>query len=47
MSEHPVRFGDVKGMLQLVEQIAKREDIGNELAEGSFRFATNRSARKS
>ncbi|WP_292423246.1 aldehyde ferredoxin oxidoreductase family protein [Methanoregula sp.] len=38
--KHPVRFGDVKGMLQLVEQIAKREDIGNELAEGSFRFAT-------
>jgi aldehyde:ferredoxin oxidoreductase len=37
---HPVRFGDVKGMLSLVEQIAKREGIGNELAEGSFRFAT-------
>ena len=38
--KHPIRFGDVKGMLKLVEQIAKREDIGNELAEGSFRFAT-------
>jgi aldehyde:ferredoxin oxidoreductase len=37
---HPVRFGDAKGMLKLVEQIAKREGIGNELAEGSFRFAT-------
>ncbi|OPY32827.1 MAG: Tungsten-containing aldehyde ferredoxin oxidoreductase [Methanoregula sp. PtaU1.Bin006] len=37
---HPVRFGDAKGMLALVEQIGKREGIGNELAEGSFRFAT-------
>ncbi|MDD1685142.1 MAG: aldehyde ferredoxin oxidoreductase family protein, partial [Methanoregula sp.] len=37
---HPVRFGDAQGMLALVEQIAKREGIGNELAEGSFRFAT-------
>ena len=38
--KHPIRFGDAKGMLKLVEQIAKREDIGDELAEGSFRFAT-------
>jgi aldehyde:ferredoxin oxidoreductase len=38
--KHPIRFGDAKGMLKLVEQIATREDIGNELAEGSFRFAT-------
>jgi aldehyde:ferredoxin oxidoreductase len=38
--KHPMRFGDANGMLKLVEQIAKREDIGNELAEGSFRFAT-------
>jgi aldehyde:ferredoxin oxidoreductase len=38
--KHPIRFGDAKGMLKLVEQIAKREDIGNELAEGSYRFAT-------
>ena len=38
--KHPIRFGDAKGMLKLVEQIAKREDLGNELAEGSFRFAT-------
>jgi aldehyde:ferredoxin oxidoreductase len=37
---HPIRFGDAKGMLTLVEQMAKREGIGNELAEGSFRFAT-------
>lgn len=37
---HPIRFGDAKGMLALVMQIAKREGIGNELAEGSFRFAT-------
>lgn len=37
--KHPIRFGDVKGMLKLVEQIAKREDIGNELADGSYRFA--------
>ncbi len=38
--KHPVRFGDVPGMLQLVKQIATREGIGDELAEGSFRFAT-------
>ena len=38
--KHQIRFGDAQGMLKLVEQIAKREDIGNELAEGSFRFAT-------
>ncbi|MEN6395240.1 MAG: aldehyde ferredoxin oxidoreductase family protein, partial [Methanoregula sp.] len=37
---HPIRFGDAKGMLTLTEQIAKREGIGDELAEGSFRFAT-------
>ncbi len=38
--KHSIRFGDVKGMLKLLEQITKREDIGDELAEGSFRFAT-------
>ncbi|WP_281034199.1 aldehyde ferredoxin oxidoreductase family protein [Methanoplanus limicola] len=38
--KHPIRFGDAEGMLKLLEQIAKREDIGDELAEGSFRFAT-------
>ena len=37
---HPIRFGDTKGMLELVKQIALREGIGSELAEGSFRFAT-------
>jgi aldehyde:ferredoxin oxidoreductase len=37
---HPIRFGDAKGMLELVMQIATRQGIGNELAEGSFRFAT-------
>ena len=39
--KHPVRFGDTKGMLELVELIGKREGIGNELAEGSFRFASS------
>jgi aldehyde:ferredoxin oxidoreductase len=39
--KHPVRFGDAKGLLTLVEQIGKREGIGNELAEGSFRFAAS------
>ena len=39
--KHPVRFGDTGGMLKLVEQIGKREGIGNELAEGSFRFASS------
>jgi aldehyde:ferredoxin oxidoreductase len=39
--KHPVRFGDTEGMLKLVEQIGKRESIGNELAEGSFRFASS------
>jgi aldehyde:ferredoxin oxidoreductase len=38
--KHPIRFGDATGMLALVEQIGKREGIGDELAEGSFRFAT-------
>lgn len=38
--KHPIRFGDTEGMLKLVEQIAKREGIGDELAEGSFRFAS-------
>jgi len=38
--KHPIRFGDAKGMLELVMQIATRQGIGNELAEGSFRFAT-------
>ncbi len=37
--DHPVRFGDAAGMLDLVRQIATREGIGDELAEGSYRFA--------
>jgi aldehyde:ferredoxin oxidoreductase len=38
--KHPIRFGDAKGMLTLMDQIARREGIGDELAGGSFRFAT-------
>jgi aldehyde:ferredoxin oxidoreductase len=38
--KHPIRFGDIDGMLKLTKQIALREGIGDELAEGSFRFAT-------
>jgi aldehyde:ferredoxin oxidoreductase len=38
--KHSIRFGDANGMLKLMDQIAKREGIGDELAEGSFRFAT-------
>ncbi len=37
--DHPIRFGDAAGMLALVRQIATREGIGDELAEGSYRFA--------
>ena len=37
--KHPIRFGDAEGMLKLVGQIAKREGIGDELAEGSYRFS--------
>ena len=37
--KHPIRFGDAEGMLELVGQIAKREGIGDELAEGSYRFS--------
>ena len=37
--DHPIRFGDAAGMLTLVRQIATREGIGDELAEGSYRFA--------
>lgn len=38
--DHSIRFGDAEGMLKLIKQIAIREGIGDELAEGSFRFAT-------
>ena len=34
-----VRFGDADGMLNLVEMIARREGIGDTLAEGSLRAA--------
>jgi aldehyde:ferredoxin oxidoreductase len=35
----PIRFGDATGMVTMVKKIAFREGIGNELAEGSYRFA--------
>ncbi|MBO3803730.1 MAG: aldehyde ferredoxin oxidoreductase family protein [Candidatus Brockarchaeota archaeon] len=35
----PIRFGDEQALLSLVEKIAYREGIGNELAEGVRRFA--------
>jgi aldehyde:ferredoxin oxidoreductase len=34
-----IRFGDAELMLDLVQRIGCREGIGDELAEGSFRFA--------
>jgi aldehyde:ferredoxin oxidoreductase len=34
-----VRFGDAEQMLDLVRRIGRRDGIGDELAEGSFRFA--------
>ena len=37
--QDPIRFGDVKGMVEMVKKIALREGMGNELAEGSYRFA--------
>ena len=35
----PIRFGDAAGMVAMVKKIALREGIGDELAEGSYRFA--------
>jgi aldehyde:ferredoxin oxidoreductase len=35
----PIRFGDAAGMLDMVKKIAFRNGIGDELAEGSYRFA--------
>lgn len=35
-----LRFGDEDVMVKLVEMIGAREGIGNDLAEGSFRFAS-------
>lgn len=37
--QDPIRFGDVNGMVEMVKKIALREGMGNELAEGSYRFA--------
>jgi len=37
--DEEVRFGDAERMLDLVRRIAYRDGIGDELAEGSFRFA--------
>ncbi len=37
--DHPIRFGDADGMLAVLRQMATREGIGEELADGSFRFA--------
>ena len=37
--QSPIRFGDASGMVNLVKEIALREGIGDELAEGSYRFA--------
>nr|WP_319643607.1 aldehyde ferredoxin oxidoreductase C-terminal domain-containing protein [Methanovulcanius yangii] len=36
---HPIRFGDAEGMLAVLRQMATREGIGEELADGSYRFA--------
>ena len=37
--QDPIRFDDVNGMVEMVKKIALREEMGNELAEGSYRFA--------
>ncbi|ABN56272.1 MULTISPECIES: aldehyde ferredoxin oxidoreductase family protein [Methanoculleus] len=37
--DEEVRFGDAEQMLDLVHRIGYRDGIGDELAEGSFRFA--------
>lgn len=37
--DEEVRFGDAEQMVDLVRRIAYRDGIGDELAEGSFRFA--------
>ena len=34
-----IRFGDAETMVKLVEMIGNREGIGDQLAEGSYRFA--------
>jgi aldehyde:ferredoxin oxidoreductase len=37
--DYDIRFGDAEKMLELVDMIAGRRGIGDELAEGSYRFA--------
>lgn len=37
--KYNISFGDCNGVLKLIELIAKREGIGNELAEGTKRFS--------
>ncbi|MDG6256996.1 MAG: aldehyde ferredoxin oxidoreductase family protein [Methanomicrobiaceae archaeon] len=37
--DYDIRFGDAEKMLELVDMIAERRGIGDELAEGSYRFA--------
>ncbi len=37
-----LRFGDKKKILELVTSIANREGVGDELAEGSYRFAASK-----
>jgi len=37
--DEEIRFGDAERMLDLVRRIGYRDGIGDELAEGSFRFA--------
>ncbi len=37
--DEEIRFGDAERMVDLVRRIAYRDGIGDELAEGSFRFA--------
>ncbi len=35
----PLRFGDADAMIDMVQKMAYRDGFGNELAEGSYRFA--------
>lgn len=37
--DYDIRFGDAEKMLALVDMIGERRGIGDELAEGSYRFA--------
>jgi aldehyde:ferredoxin oxidoreductase len=37
----PLRFGDAAGMVAMTKKIALREGIGDELAEGSYRFCSS------